>query len=360
MNKNITLILPVAGKSSRFKNQIPKWLLSSPNNNLMISESIKFLNLDNVKQIVVICLKEHINKYIDLNSIKNYIKNVLKKNIPIKICVLNKSASSQAHTVSLGISKLKIKGPIFIKDCDNQFNHKIETGNYVTFLNLNNASLVLAKNKSYIENSKKNIILKIVEKKIISDSFCTGGYSFVSADQFCKIFEKIYDENKSFGEIYISHVIQSMILLNHKFKSKEILNYFDFGTFEEWKKFTERYISIVTEIDGIFFKKGSQYLKNKWSYETINKNMEALQKINDKKILNLTILTNRPDNHKSKIVKIFNKWGIKINNFIGNQPITNTIIIRDFNEKNTFGRSLSINIPSNSTEFTEYIKNITQ
>ena len=119
MNEKISLILPVAGKSSGFKNQIPKWLLSSPNNNLMLSESIKFLNLDNVKQIVVICLKEHIDKYIDLKSIKNSIKNILRKNTPIKICVLNKSASSQAHTVSLGISKLKIKGPIFIKEIIN-------------------------------------------------------------------------------------------------------------------------------------------------------------------------------------------------------------------------------------------------
>ena len=74
-----------------------------------------------------------------------------------------------------------------------------------------------------------------------------------------------------------------MILLNHKFKSKEILNYFDFGTFEEWKKFTERYISIVTEIDGIFFKKGSQYLKNKWSYKLSIKTWKLYKKLMIKK-----------------------------------------------------------------------------
>ena len=34
------LLLPIAGRSSRFPNMKPKWLLTHPNGNFMIDESI--------------------------------------------------------------------------------------------------------------------------------------------------------------------------------------------------------------------------------------------------------------------------------------------------------------------------------
>ena len=76
------------------------------------------------------------------------------------------------------------------------------------------------------------------------------------------------------------------------------------------------------------------------------------------KKLHFTIITNRPHSHKKRVEEIFNSWGIKINNYICNQPLMNTIVIRDFNRKNTNGNSTSINIPSNSIELSEYITNL--
>ena len=357
--KIVTLILPEAGKSERFGKKIPKWLLTTPNNNLMISESISKLDISLVKEIVLICLEEHVKKLISLENIKKSIQSSFKNKIKVRVCILNKILSSQAHTVAEGIKKMKINGPIFIKDCDNYFEYKIRKGNKVTALNLNNADLVLAKNKSYIEVNKKNIVQRIIEKKVISDLFCTGGYGFESAKLFLETFKKIYKHNYKIGEIYVSHVIQKMILENHKFEAEEVDDYADFGTYDEWKKYTDKFISIITEVDGIFFKKGSKYLSNKWSYEIIKNNMETLSEINQNKKLNFTIITNRPQSHKQKILKIFNSWGIKINNFIGDQPLMTSITIRDFDPKNTYGKSISINIPSNSIEFSEYIRNLT-
>ncbi|MDC0161636.1 hypothetical protein OAI94_00315 [bacterium] len=357
--RNVTLILPVAGKSERFGKKIPKWLLATPNNNLMISESISKLDVSLVKEIILICIKDHIKKFISIENIKKSIQSNLKRKVKIRVCVLNKILSSQAHTISAGIKKMNINGPIFIKDCDNYFEYKIRKGNIVNVLNLNNANLVLAKNKSYIEIDKKRIVLRIIEKKVISDLFCTGGYGFESGKTFLETFNKIYKENNNIGEIYVSHVIQKMILENHKFEAEEVENYIDFGTYDEWKKYTDKFISIITEVDGIFFKKGSKYLNNKWSYEIIKNNMETLLEINKNKKLNFTIITNRPKSHKNKIERIFNSWGIKINNFISDQPLMTSITIRDFDPKNTYGKSISINIPSNSIEFSEYIRNLT-
>ncbi len=69
------LLLPVAGRSSRFPGMRPKWLLTLPDGKLMIEKSLSGIYLTNITEVVVIMLEEH-NKYI---SYKN-IHDALKKN----------------------------------------------------------------------------------------------------------------------------------------------------------------------------------------------------------------------------------------------------------------------------------------
>ena len=47
----MSLILPCAGSSTRFPNIRPKWMLTTPSGNLMIQESIKYLDLENIDDI---------------------------------------------------------------------------------------------------------------------------------------------------------------------------------------------------------------------------------------------------------------------------------------------------------------------
>ena len=79
LNKNITLILPVSGKSSRFRDSDPKWILNAPNGNLMIQEAIRELDLKLVNKILIICLKQHLIKYINYNSVKKSIIDIVGK-----------------------------------------------------------------------------------------------------------------------------------------------------------------------------------------------------------------------------------------------------------------------------------------
>ena len=60
----MNLILPVAGKSSRFPNLKPKWLLTHPNGNLMITEAIRGLNLKDFEKIYLISLDIHFENFI--------------------------------------------------------------------------------------------------------------------------------------------------------------------------------------------------------------------------------------------------------------------------------------------------------
>ena len=66
----MSLILPCAGSSTRFPNMKPKWLLTAPSGNLMIQEAIKNLDLTNIKDIYITCLKEHVEIYnLDIHNL---------------------------------------------------------------------------------------------------------------------------------------------------------------------------------------------------------------------------------------------------------------------------------------------------
>ena len=58
-----TLLVPMAGRSSRFPDLRPKWQLTHPmTNRFMVTEAILGLNLDCFDNIYFICLQEQEDK----------------------------------------------------------------------------------------------------------------------------------------------------------------------------------------------------------------------------------------------------------------------------------------------------------
>lgn len=358
LSKNITLILPVSGKSSRFKDSDPKWILSSPSGKLMIQEAIVELDLKYVNKILIICLKQHINKYIKLSSVKTAISEIVGKKISVEVCILSKPTTSQAHTIYNGIKKNKITGPIFIKDCDNQFQHTIKFGNNIATLNLDNAGLIEAKNKSFVEINQKYEVLRIVEKKVISNHFCTGGYGFSSAAEFNKYFEKIFKNKLQSGEIYVSHIIHHMIIHNEIFVSNEVCNYIDFGNLEEWQKYQNRYLTLICNLDGIIYKKSSKYLRDGWTDEINYKNVLALSNFMKEKKIYLVIFTSRPKDQENKIKKHLRDLGIRVNSFVFDIQLSSICLISNFEGATAYPSSSAINLPSDSDNLSSYLKNL--
>ena len=193
-----TLILPVAGQSSRFPNMRPKWLLTMPDGLLMVEKSVSRMNLKNFSRIIIVCLKKHILKYVDKKKlIKNFKKNISNK---IEILEINKPTSCQAETILLAIKQAKIRGGIYIKDCDNMFAANIDSipKNDVTIVDSNTVGLIDAKSKSYVNINKLGYITNIIEKEVISSFFCCGGYSFESAKDFTVFSTKLLKNQKMF------------------------------------------------------------------------------------------------------------------------------------------------------------------
>jgi len=90
--------------------------------------------------------------------------------------------------------------------------------------------------KSFVVTNEQGIITDIVEKKVVSDKFCVGGYKFESVSLFTETFEKISDR---MGEIFVSHVIQDCLMNGHIFFENLVTNYYDVGTAQDWKIYNE-------------------------------------------------------------------------------------------------------------------------
>ena len=57
------ILLPVAGKSSRYPGMRPKWLLTLPEGRLMVEKALSGINMEFVDEVVLIMLEEHTNLF---------------------------------------------------------------------------------------------------------------------------------------------------------------------------------------------------------------------------------------------------------------------------------------------------------
>ena len=103
------------------------------------------------------------------------------------------------------------------------------------------------KGKSFVKINKENIVIDIIEKKIVSDLFCCGGYKFKNKREFMTAYNKI--KKIVSGEIFVSHVIQQMINDDKIFTFTKAKNYTDVGTFDEWHNYNQKPV-VFCDIDG--------------------------------------------------------------------------------------------------------------
>ena len=96
-----TLIIPCAGKSSRFPNMKPKYMLTHPDGKLMIEKSIEQLNIDIFDRIIITIVKPHDEKY-DAGLI---MYQVFQNNPKVEVCVLDDFTSSASETIYQTIKK---------------------------------------------------------------------------------------------------------------------------------------------------------------------------------------------------------------------------------------------------------------
>lgn len=200
-NKSIQLVLPMAGKGSRFADAGYK--LSKPM--LPIGSHPMFLNvLANTfdERIYSITIIKQRSVSIDFDS------SILSSRLGIKFNLVELDAFTDgaATTVELGLKTLIPNLPVVIVNSDQYVNGNL-THFYDAVVSKDYDGVILAMNDddpkwSYIQIDGDNKVCKVVEKEVVSDLATVGIYGFSSALVCQKSIENMKDEEFTVNNEY--------------------------------------------------------------------------------------------------------------------------------------------------------------
>ena len=345
-------MVPASGFSTRFPGMRPKYLLTTYDKKLMIEKSIEpYLGK---YKIHIGILKQHDDQY----GIKELFDNLFGDKV--NTIILSNPTRGPADTVyqmiQQSIINYDITTSILIKDCDSFFDHSFDESNTIFVDKLsNNPTIRNASNKSYVNINDQMIVSNIIEKKITSDWFCVGGYKINSIFDYCNSFEKIASSTTS--ELYVSSVIEHMLAHKSIFVAKEVSNWADVGTKDDWYKFNNKK-TIFCDIDGTIIENQSSTDKDNNYYSSpkiLTSNVELLKNyIKDGSQIIFT--TARSPKYTDITKELLNSLGFSDCPLIMDLHHSQRILINDFALTNPYPSATAINLPRNSDTLSSYLK----
>ncbi len=348
----MNILLPIAGKSSRFPNVRPKWMLSHPNGNFMLVESIKNIARKG-DNIYIIYLKEHEEKYSFKEGLARNIKDVL--DMQAHMIELETPTEDQVETVCLGLKEIDEDISFLVKDCDNVFSFNrglLTLQNHVMYASLEETKNTDPSSKSYVQLNEFNLVTNIVEKRVISDEFCCGGYYFGSSQEFL-----VACEGREKGGWFISDVIFKMALSGSSFGGIKCSGYIDWGTLKDWDNYKQQFQTLFIDLDGVLFENSAAYLKP-YIGETqpIKENVDKVKELIGTGCVEVVITTARPEKYREITEKQLQNAGIKYKHIVMGLQHNKRTIINDFSNTNPYPSCEAINIHRNSKSLGDFLK----
>ena len=337
--------MPCAGLSTRFPNMRPKYLLSDYNNRLMIENAAK--NFIGKYNITIAILKQHNEMFNAENKLREAFGD------KVNIVVLDEPTSGPADTVYQTIMKAKYfftsVSPMLIKDCDGFYDTDLVDGNAIYVSKLSkNPDIRNAPAKSYTITNEQGIITSVVEKQIVSNSFCVGGYQFASIGEYVDTFEKLKDNATS--EIFVSNIIDYMISNGAVFNEKEVENFIDVGTADDWFKFNNK-PTYFCDIDGTIVKTKDFHDD---PYEPIQKNVDALLK-EQARGCKLVFVTARNKRYEDYTNKMLTEMGFVNYVLVMETNHSRRVLINDYANSNPFPSAVALNLKRDSDNLGDMI-----
>jgi len=339
------IIMPCAGLSTRFPNMRPKYLLSDYNNRLMIENAAK--NFIGKYNVTIAILKQHNEMFNAENKLREAFGD------KVNIVVLDKPTSGPADTVYQAIMNSEYfftsVSPMLIKDCDGFYDTDLVDGNAIYVSKLSkNPDIRNAPAKSYTITNEQGIITSVVEKQIVSNSFCVGGYQFASIGEYVDTFEKL--KGNATSEIFVSNIIDYMISNGAIFNEKEVENFIDVGTADDWFKFNNK-PTYFCDIDGTIVKTKDFHDD---PYEPIQKNVDALLK-EQARGCKLVFVTARKKKYEEYTNKILTEMGFVNYVLVMETNHSRRVLINDYANSNPFPSAVALNLKRDSDNLGDMI-----
>ena len=337
--------MPCAGLSTRFPNMRPKYLLSDYNNRLMIENAAK--NFIGKYNVTIAILKQHNEMFNAENKLREAFGD------KVNIVVLDEPTSGPADTVYQTIMKAKYfftsVSPMLIKDCDGFYDTDLVDGNAIYVSKLSkNPDIRNAPAKSYTITNEQGIITSVVEKQIVSNSFCVGGYQFASIGEYVDTFEEL--KGNATSEIFVSNIIDYMISNGAVFNEKEVENFIDVGTADDWFKFNNK-PTYFCDIDGTIVKTKDFHDD---PYEPIQKNVDALLK-EQARGCKLVFVTARKKKYEDYTNKMLTEMGFVNYVLVMETNHSRRVLINDYANSNPFPSAVALNLKRDSDNLGDMI-----
>ena len=314
---SVTLIIPAAKDGPRPGGK-PTWMLTHPQGHPVILDVLRGLDLTGVKRVIVAAKAEHIATFCggDTEPLRHYL---IKRHPPLEAKLefhqLTVPTDSAPATIVSVLQDCKVSGPIFIKDGDGAFAHKIEPLNYVVGLQLVPGQQFEVEDlpaKSFIQHSN-GFLTNIQEKRMISDIICVGGYAFDSAEEFIRAHDaaRVHAQRaqQHGGEpyrLFVSHIVHHLLLREEQiFVVKFTKEFDDWKTDAAWRKYVNtQHRNITVALEGVLFQyedprhntavAGSFEASND-AYVPIDANIEYLKRIKASSRAKIFVTTHRQE-----------------------------------------------------------------
>lgn len=335
--------MPCAGLSTRFPDMRPKYLLTDYSGEMMLKKAAKtFIGKYN---ITVVLLKEHVEKFDALRKVSEAFDG------KIRVIVLENPTSGPAETVYRALidGMINHESTILIKDCDGFYEGTVSKGNVVYVSKLSsNPNIRNAPAKSYTITNEQGVISTVVEKRIVSNHFCAGGYQFERAGDFIDTFQSLWLNHS--GETFVSNVIDKMIADGKVFTESTIENFIDVGTAQDWFEYNDK-PTYFCDIDGTIVKSKDDYYA---TIEPIESNIRVL--LEKKKIgCKIIFCTARNKKYYTVTRSLLDFFGFQDCELIMEVNHSKRVIINDFATTNPYPSAIAINISRDSDNLKDYL-----
>jgi dTDP-glucose pyrophosphorylase len=233
-HSHMTLIMPMAGKGSRFSNwELPKPYIKILDRPLFFWAYSSLANYYTFNKVIFIILEEHNINHDAARIISKYVVNP-------EILSLKKVENGPARTISKFLEKIPENEIIYIADCDQAFFEE----NFIKKLSDEFQDMSVEAAISSIESTnnqhgflqldKLGNVLNCVEKNSISSMAFGGIYAFKNKQIFEGALNESVLKTNTTSEIYLSDLIQRIIDSKKIVRSIKIEEHIPLGTPEEF------------------------------------------------------------------------------------------------------------------------------
>lgn len=347
-----TLLLPCAGKSTRYPGTRPKWMLTLPEGDLALAKAAGSVPPGSAGRIVIAVRAEHEAKY----QARDLLHRVFGPDITV--LVLDRDTRGPADTVAEMLLQANVTGPFAIKDADSFFEPaSLPEGGFVALSDVRRSPhMTNVGAKSFAVINENNLVVEMIEKSLASNYVSVGLYGFADAATYLEHFYALSGDGDN-QEIFVSHVMNRAISAGMMIAPLYVSGLIDVGTLEDWRRHVRPKATIVTDLDGVVFENHSKYFSPFWTEpdKAIEANVAALRSWQNAGA-QLVFMTARPEEFRDKTERALFDLGLRPHAVIMGCLHGRRFLVNDHAPSNPYPAAVAISTERNSPMLADFMK----